>query len=120
MADNWDKFVDGAREVAGTVADAAGGLYEKGKDYIHIKRLEWQLRDNYRKLGILQYQAETGTEMDEEEKAALVTAIGEIIDELKNSGSSEQKYEFAACKECGAMIAGDARFCPSCGVKVEE
>ena len=120
MADNWDKFVDGAKEVAGTVADAAGGLYEKGKDYIHIKRLEWQLRDGYRKLGTLQYQAETGAETDDEEKAALVTSIGEILEELKSSGGHEQKYEFTACKACGAMIASDARFCPNCGEKLED
>lgn len=120
MSDSWDKFVDGAREVAESVADAAGGFYEKSKDYIHVKRLEWQLRDNYRKLGMLQYQAETGTGADDEEKSALVAAIKDIHDELKSAGSSDSKFEFVACAACGAMIMNDARFCPNCGVKTED
>lgn len=119
MADAWDKIVDSAKEVVNTVADVAEGLYEKGKDYIGIKRLESQLRDGYRRFGKLMYQAETGVEIDKDEKADLVAEISALRDELINSGGQEQKYEFVACAECKTMIPSDARFCPSCGTKVD-
>lgn len=119
MADAWDKFVDGAKDVVNSVADVAGGLYEKGKGYVNIKRVEAQLRDNYRLLGKLQYQAETGQNYDEGQKAELIKKIGDQLDELKRAGTEEGTYEFVTCKNCGAMISSEASYCPNCGVKVE-
>lgn len=119
MTDAWDKFVDGARDVVNTMADVAGNLYEKGKGYVNVKRVEMQLRDDYRLLGKLQYQAEMGQDHDEEQKKSLVEKISDQLEELKRAGTEEGKYEFISCKNCGAMISNEANFCPSCGVRVE-
>ncbi len=119
MTDAWDKFVDGAREVVNSVADVAGGLYEKGKDYVNVKRLQGQLRDSYRQLGRIQYQIETGVAVEKKDKADLIEAITALREELKKTDEEEMKYEFVACKSCGELIASDAKFCSNCGAKTE-
>ena len=121
MADAWDKLVDSAKGVVNSVADVAGEIYGKGRDYVGTKRTEMQLRDNYRLLGKIQYQAESGMDYDEDQKKKVISVIDELIAEIKKSGGSEEKkYEFVACKYCEVMVANDSNYCPNCGKELKE
>ena len=115
MADKWEKIVDGARDVAGTVAEAAGDIYGKGKEFVNLKRIEWQLRDRYCKLGKLQYQIEINADANPEEKEELIANISKLREDLKRSGGREQKSGYMVCESCKSSIPDDSKFCPGCG-----
>ena len=118
MTDSWDKFVDGAKDFAGTVAGAAGELYGKSKEYFSVKRLEYQLREKYRLLGKLQYKIEIKDDVDTDEKENLVKHITALREEIKNRNGKEQNFEYIICKNCEAAIPSDAKFCPGCGMQL--
>ena len=118
MAENWDKFVDSAKDFAGTVAGAAEDLYGKGKDYFNLKRLEHRLREKYRALGRLQYKIETNEEVAAGEKEELINAISELRKEIQEGNGSDVQEEEIVCEACGSAIPGDAKFCPGCGVQL--
>ena len=118
MSDSWDKFVDSAKDFAGTVAGAAEDLYGKGKDYFNIKRLEHQLKEKYRALGRIQYKIETDEEVSLSEKEELIKTITELRNEILRNDGKDQQLEDIVCESCGSSIPGDAKFCPGCGVQL--
>jgi len=115
MADSWDKFVDSAKDFAGTVAGAAGDFYGKSKEYFNIKRLEYQLREKYRQLGRLQYKIEIGEDISSADKEELIADITELYEEIKRNNGKEQQYDYTTCESCSSVIPNDAKFCPGCG-----
>ena len=118
MAETWDKIVDTAKDFAGTVAEAAGDLYGKGKDYLHLKKLEYKLREKYRLLGRIQFKIETEDGAASGDKEDVIKDIIELRKEIEQNNGKDQHFEDIICEDCGSVIPGDARFCPGCGVKL--
>ena len=99
MAEN--EFIDKVATVASDVADSivktTSDLYQKGKLQVELTKLKADLRELYRKLGIVCYAVEKGVG-EEDQKTELIEQIDELnskIDDIETDRAAEKEVREA-------------------------
>ena len=148
--DFFGKVADVAGDVADSIARTATDLYQQGKTQVELARLRSELRDNYRKLGAIDYEMEKGAaddgareaviakldllrartgeveqarEAEKKAKAAEKAAergAREATRAAKNAGPIEVRFDSERCPVCGEARVGVLPFCAHCGEKFKE
>ena len=122
-------FLDKLTAAAKSAGDKANAAIEIGKLNMKIKSETASIEQFKAQIGDLlwaQYQAGSVTDPQIvalcESIAAANTTIDDLqakIDQLKVEPEAEAAPVERHCPQCGAVIADDARFCNSCGVRLE-
>lgn len=138
----FDKLTAAANAAKNAAASAAKTAGEKANTTIEIGKLNMKIKAENTSIeefktqigDLLWAQYQEGTVTDPQ-VVALCESIGVAnanilelqakIDELKAHAESEAAPETAApierhCTKCGAVVADDARFCNSCGARLDE
>lgn len=119
-------FLDKLGELARNVGDKTNEMLEASRLSSKARSEENAVADRKRELG--QYIFEkylSGEQMDETatEYCRTIQAGEETIEalnaEIQRLKAAPAREEPAACKNCGETLQSDAKFCSTCGAKVE-
>lgn len=141
-------FFDKLNQVAKTATDKANEAIGTGKITVKIKKEEYGIEEQYRRIGEYYYQQRcAGVALDPEVDSycvaidlakATIAELQEELQDLKTAAPEEASAEFfdlpfepvapeketaapvRTCKHCGAEVAADAMFCGKCGEKLDE
>jgi len=121
-------FLDDLGKSLNKVGKKTSEMASGAKLKLEITKHKSNIDKKYEELGARTYFLnKEGLELDES-IAEMISAIDEMFLAIENlekeiaDMAKEQDDEPAAntCKQCGATLAGDTKFCGSCGGKVEE
>lgn len=131
-------FFDKLNQVAKTATDMANEAIGSGKLMVRIKKEQYSIDEQYKKIGEYYYnQRAAGAVLDPEVDSfcvaidlskATIAELEEQMQEVKTPQSDETdeipfadvevSVEERLCPNCGASVAQDAVFCGKCGEKL--
>ena len=130
---------DKLNQVARTATDMANEAIGSGKIMVKIKKEQYSIDEQYKKIGEYYYnQRAAGVTLDPEVDAFCVAidlakaTIAELEEQMQDARSNptdetdevpfadvEVSLESHICPNCGAVVAQDALFCVKCGEKLQ-
>lgn len=106
------------------VAEAGGNVFRLKQA---IKKAEKRLGDSYGAMGIRAYGLIQDGEIDQQDLNVVYGEINSILEEIqeyKAAIKEIQEHRAAQrgkkCPNCGGMASAGARFCPGCGINIEQ
>ena len=114
----FDKLGNTISAAGKTGLSKAKEIKDTAKITLDIQERESAIRKLYQDLGQAYYHAHKDDENPEYEQITDIKAVFEEIGELKSAKDGIRGIR--RCPKCGAAVAEDANFCPSCGAKCEK
>lgn len=121
MTNNWNFFLDKAKQVANAAGKKTEEVVESGKLQLQILNLNSNIQSAYEKIGSLVYHTQkSGLDSSAEIQDAIaqVDQLFLQLEELEAKVAQIRKTK--KCPNCGASCDADSRFCSRCGAIVEE
>ena len=132
-------FFDKLNQIAKSATDIANEAIDSGKGMAKIKKEQYNIAEQYKKIGQYYYQQRTAgmtlapeveefcvavdlskatiAELEEQMREAK-TAQPDETDEVPCADVDVPVFEECSCPKCGAAVAADALFCGKCGEKL--
>lgn len=128
-------FLDKLNFVARTATEKANEAIGTGKIAVKIKKEEYNIEEQYKKIGAYYYAKRiAGVPLDPEVdeyclsvdlSKATIAELQEQMQDMKSvqpGGAPEEERPTSSrrtCGNCGASVSDDALFCGTCGAKLE-
>lgn len=128
-------FLDKLNFVARTATEKANEAIGTGKIAVKIKKEEYNIEEQYKKIGAYYYAKRiAGVPLDPEVdeyclsvdlSKATIAELQEQMQDMKSvqpGGDPEEERPTSSrrtCGNCGAAVSEDALFCGTCGAKLE-
>lgn len=110
-----------AKEVFDVACKKTGEVVTTQKQKIDIATIENKRNKDFLALGKLYFKNIMDTEIEDSEIAALVAAIKEKNDLIKQiSEEINETKNLKVCPNCEALVKDDAVYCSACGEKLEK
>ena len=119
--DFLENAVTKAKEVFDVACKKTGEVVTTQKQKIDIATIENKRNKDFLALGKLYFKNIKDAEIEDEEIAALVMAIKEKNEQIKqiNEEMNEAK-DMKVCPNCENLVKDDALYCSACGEKLEK
>ena len=106
------------------IAKTAGDVANKGRDVADIARLKYQISDEERKLNDI--YTKIGRLYVEKAGDKATGTLATLIEEINGIKATIEEHKarirdlkgISLCKNCGAELSADAKFCVACGQRV--
>lgn len=107
-------------EKAMDITKRSGELIETGKLKYEISKLEKEIENNFKGIGLLYYQKYQGCEDLEEELERLCQATGQLEKEIKKLEEEIEKLtpKSERCSSCNVDLPQGSKFCSYCGQEI--
>lgn len=118
---NWNTLFDKAKDVANLAGKKTEEVVETSKLKLQSFSINSDIQDAYEKIGGLVYRARKTGVNNEEEIAASIAEIDELLSALNDLESKIAEIKkVKKCPNCGANCSSESHFCSRCGMVIDK